>query len=101
MFVASASTIVSSQSIVDSSSNNGYVQIQRYPTLQSVYSQLGIKQDWVPITELDNIMMKLAGLLLTDRLLVNKNTPSYGRGQLITISSLSPGQVLNRFYFKE
>jgi hypothetical protein len=97
MFVASASTIVSNQSIVDSSSNNGYVQIQRYPTLQNVYSQLGINQDWVPITELDNIMMKLAGLLLTDRLLVNKNTPSYGRGQLITISSLlSPGQVLNR-----
>jgi hypothetical protein len=96
MFVSSASTIVSNQSIVDSSSNNGYVQIQRYPTLQNVYSQLGIKQDWVPITELDNIMMKLAGLLLTDRLLVNKNTPSYGRGQLITISSLSPGQVLNR-----
>jgi hypothetical protein len=98
LFVASVSTAISNNSSINSNTNNGYVQIERYPSLQRVYSSIGIRGNWIPITELDNIMTRLAGLLLTDGVLKNeKNTPSYGRGQLITISSsLYPGQILNR-----
>lgn len=96
LFLASVKILESSSTIVNSSTNNGFVEVQRYPTLHSIYTKIGVKGNWVSISELDNTLKRLAGLSLADSLLMNKNNPSYGRDQLIKVSLSSPGEILNR-----
>lgn len=96
LFLASVKILGSSSTIVNSSTNNGFAEVQRYPTLHSIYTKIGVKGNWVQIPELDNTLERLAGLLLADNMLLTKNNPSYGRGQLIKISLSLPGEILNR-----
>ena len=89
--------IITSDSIISGDViNNGYIKIQSYSTFQNLYPKLGIKHGWIPISMLDYALTRLASLMLIDSLFIDKKKASFGSDQLIKLSHLMPGEIVNR-----
>jgi hypothetical protein len=96
LFLSCVRIITSDSMISGDVINNGYVKIQSYSTFQNLYPKLGIKHGWIPISMLDYTLTRLACLMLIDSIFIDKNKASFGSDQLIKLSHLVPGEIVNR-----
>ncbi len=79
----------------------GYVKYIYKTTLKRTFDLLGIESqdklgNWIPIHVIDDVLVKLAALIVIDEKMRRNNT-NYGSNSLLELSSKPPGRILSRY----
>jgi hypothetical protein len=88
-------TVRDDESVKERGSILGYVRIPTNLVLKPLAEKFNTRQGWIPISELEMSLRRLAALILTARELSNEKA-DYGNSTLLRLLNEEPGRVLVR-----